>query len=423
MACVKTGMPDRNEMQLFAAEEMGGIPLEDVFAAYFDCRKRKRNTYNALAFEREYEKNCIELWKDINSGTYEPRRSIAFVVFKPVQREIFAADFRDRVVHHLIAGRIVPLLEKRFIVDSYSTRTGKGTLFGIRRIEEHIRACSEGWTRDCYIMKIDIRAFFMQISRSRLYDKIKNFLDRHYQGNDLPLLLFLLRKTIFNRPEKNCIRRSPPSYWRGLPRDKSLFHSCGERGLPIGNLTSQLLALYYMDELDHLITEQWGVPHYGRYVDDMVLVHRDAAHLLDVRSRIQQYLEKEGLSLHPRKFYLQHYTHGVQFVGGFILPGRVYLSRKSLGFCLGAVDRLNRRAEAEAGFAENNAFHFVSVLNSYLGLMKHFSSYRLKRKVMLHIGKEWWKVMYISGHIEKAVTRKIKNHEGTGNNETAGGIG
>lgn len=127
-----------------------------------------------------------------------------------MKREIFAADFRDRVVHHLIAHRLVPLLEEKFIDDSYSTRKGKGTLYGIERVEEHIRLCSENYTRDCYILKIDIRSFFMKISKRRLYDLTEELLHERYGGNDLAILLYLLRETIFNRPEKNCIRKTPP---------------------------------------------------------------------------------------------------------------------------------------------------------------------------------------------------------------------
>lgn len=245
----------------FSDEEIGGISLEDVFEAYFECRKKKRNTCNALAFESEYERKCVELWREINSGTYHPSRSIAFIINKPVKREVFAADFRDRVVHHLIAQRIVPLLEEQFINDSYSTRKGKGTLYGILKIEEHIRQCSENYTKDCHILKIDIRSFFMKISKQRLYDITAEFLKARYTESDLPMLLYLLRKTVFNRPERNCIRRSAPKEWRGLPKDKSLFHTDGSFGLPIGNLTSQLLALNYLDELDHLITEngEWSI--------------------------------------------------------------------------------------------------------------------------------------------------------------------
>ncbi len=83
------------QSELFPMEETGGISLEDVFSAYFDCRRKKRNTYNALAFESDYERKCIDLWREINSGTYRPSRSIAFIINKPVKREVFAADFRE----------------------------------------------------------------------------------------------------------------------------------------------------------------------------------------------------------------------------------------------------------------------------------------------------------------------------------------
>lgn len=390
---------------LFQPEETGGISLEDVFEAYFECRRKKRNTCNALAFESDYERKCVELWKEINSGTYHPSRSIAFIINKPVKREVFAADFRDRIVHHLIARRIVPLLEAQFINDSYSTRKGKGTLYGIKMVEEHIRRCSENYTSDCYILKIDIRSFFMKISKQRLYDLTAGFLRERYNGGDLPMLLYLLRETIFNRPEKNCIRRSPLKSWRGLPKDKSLFRTDGSCGLPIGNLTSQLLALNFLDELDHLITEIWGVEHYGRYVDDMVLVHPSKEHLLTVKNKIAQWLSVHGLSLHPRKIYLQHYGKGVLFIGGMILPGRKYLSNRTVGFCYDAIDRLNRMATSSPDYVLTHGEEFVSTVNSYLGMMRHFASYKLRRKIMQRVGKEWWRVVYFEGPITKAVLK------------------
>lgn len=323
-----------------------------------------------------------------------------------MKREIFAADFRDRVVHHLIAHRLVPLLEEKFIDDSYSTRKGKGTLYGIERVEEHIRLCSENYTRDCYILKIDIRSFFMKISKRRLYDLTEELLHERYGGNDLAILLYLLRETIFNRPEKNCIRKTPPQSWRGLPKDKSLFHSDGSCGLPIGNLTSQLLALNFLDGLDHLISEEWGVKHYGRYVDDMVLVHPSKEHLIEVKAKIAGWLSEHGLSLHPRKIYQQHYTKGVLFIGGMILPGRKYLSNRTVGFCYDAIDRLNRLAAGSPDYVKTHGEEFVSTINSYLGMMRHFSSYNLRCKVMSRIGKEWWQVIYFAGHLEKVVLKK-----------------
>lgn len=111
------------------------ITCEDIFIAYFQCRQNKRNTTNALKFELNYESNVIRLYKDIVSSQYEINRSIAFVVDKPVKREIFAADFRDRIVHHLVVNRLLPIIEPSLIHDSYACRVGRGTFFGIDRVE------------------------------------------------------------------------------------------------------------------------------------------------------------------------------------------------------------------------------------------------------------------------------------------------
>lgn len=392
---------------LFPPEETGGISAEEVFEAYFDCRRKKRGTHNALAFEADYERKCIELWRDINAGTYKPSRSVAFIVFKPVQREVFAADFRDRVVHHLVARKIEPLLEAEFIDDSYSTRKGKGTLYGIRRVEDFVRACSAGYTEDCYVMKLDIRSFFMSISKELLYDRLETFLRKRYRENDLSMLLYLLRETIFNCPEKNCIRRSPVSHWKGLPKNKSLFHSDGRHGLPIGNLTSQMTGNFFLNPLDHLITEQWGVPLYGRYVDDMVLVHSNREHLLSVRERIREWLVANGLALHPRKMYLQHYSKGVPYVGGVVKPGRMYISNRTIGYFYDTLARYNRLAQ-EPGYVETHGEEFVASVNSYLGQMKHFASYNIRKKLLLGggIAPLWWKAIYASGHLDKIMLKK-----------------
>ena len=109
------------------------LALSELFDAYADCRSNKRNTLNALAFEVDYEANLLRLCAEINNGSYQPGKSIAFIVNKPVKREIFAADFRDRVVHHLIVNKLNPLFEKTFIYDSYACRAGKGI--------NHFRMC------------------------------------------------------------------------------------------------------------------------------------------------------------------------------------------------------------------------------------------------------------------------------------------
>lgn len=146
--------------------------LEELFAAYFKARKRKRRTVNAIAFEKDMEHNIFRLHEDIINHRYEVSRGIAFINEKPVKREIFAADFRDRVVHHLIYRFLAPYCERQFIHDSYSCRKGKGTLFGIHRVQTFMRRVSDNYQKPAYVLKLDIKGYFMQMDRGILENQV-----------------------------------------------------------------------------------------------------------------------------------------------------------------------------------------------------------------------------------------------------------
>ena len=215
-----------------------------LFRAFFDARKNKRNTINALAFEMDLETNLRKLYEDIIYGTYNISPSICFIVEKPVKREIFAANFRDRVVHHYVINQLMDVFENQFIYDSYSCRVGKGNLFGVERLRKFIRSCTANYSRDAYILKLDIQGFFMNINKKQLCDKITTLVRRKYQGWDKEILLSLIRQIVMNDPTDGCIVKGKRSDWDGLPSSKSLFCTPKECGLPIGNLTSQVFANY-----------------------------------------------------------------------------------------------------------------------------------------------------------------------------------
>lgn len=208
------------------------------FKAYYDCRKHKRNTLNQLEFEANYEENLVKLCEEVNNRTYKIGKSICFVITRPKLREVFAADFRDRIIHHIIIMRIEPLLESIFIEDNYNCRKEKGVLYGVKRLYEQIRQCSENYTKDCYVSKFDMKGFFMSIHKPTLWNMLSKFIKDNYKEDDIDLLLYLINIVITNRPQDNCIKKSNEIMWERLPKNKSLF-TCGEEyGMPIGNLTS-----------------------------------------------------------------------------------------------------------------------------------------------------------------------------------------
>jgi len=312
------------------------------------------------------------------------------------------------VIHHLISRKILPLLEARFIDDSYSTREGKGTLYGINRIAEQLRAVSFDYTVDCYIMRLDIEGFFMSIQKEMLYREVEQLVNEDYQGGDRTLLLWLIYLTVMNRPEEGCIRKSPQRAWEGLPANKTLFGGDGTCGIPIGNLTSQLLALLHLDPLDHLIIGKWRVEGYGRYVDDMVLIDRSKEKLLAVRMEIDQWLSERGHRLHSRKFYLQHYRKGVLFVGGMIRPGYVLMGNRSIGFAFDFIRSQNLLAcEVGEQLSQEQQEHFVASMNSYLGMTQQFKAFGVSKMMINEVSPQWYRHVWFSrrGRRVKAVMR------------------
>jgi len=381
--------------------------LADLFEAYECCRKNKRNTINALAFELDYEKNLYMLHDEINCGAYNPGSSIAFIVDKPVKREIFAADFRDRVVHHWLIMKLNPLFENVFINDSYACRTGKGTHYGIKQVDDFIKTCSNNYTSDCYILKLDIAGFFMHINRNILFDSLVRFVLKSYQASDKQLIIEICKKIVYNNPAENCTIKGSRADWNGLPNNKSLFHSPANCGLPIGNLTSQVFANFYMNPFDWFVKNDLRIRFYGRYVDDFVIIHNNIDYLKSLIPIIRNFLQnKLHLQLHPRKIYLQHYNKGVKFLGTVIKPGRIYIANRTKGNFYEAIKRQNavvkeKKPDKDAKLA------FLCSMNSYLGIMKHYNTYRLRKRMIFKNLSAWWfNHVFLSGGIAKFVLKK-----------------
>jgi len=388
------------------------IPLVDLFKAYYSCRKNKRSTINALAFELNLENELIQLKEELESGRYTISNSIAFVVDKPVKREIFAANFRDRVVHHLVIQKMNAVFEKHFIYDSYACRKAKGTHFGIGRVDGFIRKCSKNYTQDCYVLKLDIKGFFMHINKTILYTKIETLFTSKYKGADKQLYLNLCKIILFNEPVNNAIIKGNLNNWDNLPKDKSLFAAKPGYGLPIGNLTSQVFANVYMSSLDHFVKHDLGIRYYGRYVDDFVLVHTQKNYLKSLIPIISKFLKTDlHLKLHPKKIYLQHYSKGVNYIGGFIKPNRIYVSKRTKGNFYEAIHKQNKLIENTTNPSKAEKLLFLSTMNSYLGILRHFKSYKL-RKLYISIGlsKKWFTYFTMNTNFAKFVEIKTPKY-------------
>ena len=332
---------------------------------------------------------------EVNSRQYKIGKSICFVVRYPRYREVFAGEFRDRIIHHYIALRLEPLFEQIFCDRAYNCRKGKGQLAGVTQLAEDIRKESENYTKDAYVMKVDLKGFFMSIIKSKLAKMVDDFIIERYEGDDKEDLRWICNLVVMHRPELNCERRSPLWMWNFIPKEKSLFTNGDDRGIAIGNLFAQLFANFLLNVIDWKI-DAVCVRH-NRYVDDISFVSKDKWKLLSIVPMLRTELGKLGLRLNEKKFYLQHYSKGVQFTGAIIKPGRIYVANHTINSFALAVKRLGKAAEM--GMVDDIRKEISSV-NSYLGIMSRYNEYATKRRIMAKLPPKFYEYCYIEGHFD-----------------------
>lgn len=392
-------------------------PLKvNLFQAYYNARKNKRNTHNQLKFEINYEKNLWQLYEEIVSKKYAVGKSIAFIVNNPVKREIFAASFRDRVIHHLIFLYINPILEPKFINDSYSCRKNKGTHYGIQRASEFLKKISNNYSSNAYVFKLDIKGYFMSIDKIKLLLKLKNMItrqefDKKYKVTphniglelDYDTLFYLIEEVVYNDPTQNCKIKGNRNDWNDLPDSKSLFKANYNCGLPIGNLTSQLFSNVYLNSFDYYIKNELKASCYGRYVDDFFIMDTSKERLKEIKKKCFTFLkEEEGLQVHPKKIYLQHYSKGFQLLGVYIKPYRIYIAKRTKTAFKKVVFFYNYSLEKQTLKTAKEINKMQSVINSYLGILSHYQTYKLRYQTIFSITPSSF---YKYGYFDSAIKR------------------
>ena len=371
--------------------------LYDLYVAFEDAARHKHKMSYVVKFERELSENLNALCDDLLTHRYKALPSKCFVVKYPKLREVFAAMFRDRVVHHLYFRYTHQLFERTFIADSYSCIKGRGTLYGVNRLRQHIRQASLNWQERAYAMSLDIRGYFMHISREKLLRIATGSLRKmatHKVGltdevpipsgviltpsttwseiRDIDFLLWLTEQIVMLDPMENCIIVGDESDWDDIDHAKCMRFVEKGLALPIGNLTSQLYSNVYMNVFDQYVKRDILCRHYGRYVDDSTMIDPDREWLLAQVPKVREFLADElGLELHMGKLHIQEIHRGVEFLGTFVKPYRDYVSNKTLERIKGRVQQI----DLHNGEAANRT------ICSYLGILSHTASYNLRREI------------------------------------------
>ncbi len=354
--------------------------LHTLTDAFFEARKHKLKTFNEHKYEVHWEENLIRLTDAILDDCYHPGGSVAFVIFDPMIREIFAAPFVDRVVHHLLYELQGGWWDHHFINDSYSCREGKGTLYGIQRAQKMMRQVTKNGTRRAMIIKLDIQGYFMSLPRKKLLERVEWGLERQFApytrdrsaAYDLKKLCkYLWKEILLDDPASKAKKRGPLSNWDKLPHTKSLFFQPPGQGLVIGNLTSQLSSNIYLDIFDHYVKYELGYKYYGRYVDDffiMVPIEDYEKAKQDVL-KMDAFLKEMGLTLHPVKRYYQPAEKGMPFLGA-----RIYTH------CLYPSNRLQKKLKKAMYQIHHGQVKDATII-SYFGFFKHLDGDKYVKKI------------------------------------------
>ncbi len=333
-----------------------------LIEAYLDCRRTKRNSASSLAFEAHLESNLCDLHEDLVSGAYRPGRSICFVTQRPKPREIWAAGFRDRVVHHLLHNRISPRFYRSFTADTCACIPGRGTLYAAQRLEGQARSATENWSRSAFYLKCDLANFFVAIDKHILAAQLLPRIDGAWWRA-------LAETILFHDPRTDVEVRSSAAVMRLVPLHKSLFNAPDDTGLPIGNLSSQFLANVHLDALDQFAKHQLRAPRYVRYVDDFVFIHESTVVLSDWLRRVTAFLpERLSARINPRKTVLQPVSRGIDFVGHVIRPHH-------------RTPRANALPNALRRIADTHDDALFETVNSYFGLFRQAQSHHVRAQL------------------------------------------
>ncbi len=311
------------------------ISLENIFEAWREFLNGKRDKPDVQEFSLNLADNVFRLHRELTNRTYRHGGYSAFKVSDPKPRDIHKASVRDRLLHHAIYRVLYPHFNKRFIADSFSCRNDKGTHKAINRFRAFTNKVGKNNTKQCWILKCDVRKFFASIDHGILL----NILRRNLDADTLRLCESVI----------------------------SSFETAPGKGLPLGNLTSQLFANVYMNELDQFAKHDLKEKYYIRYADDFVIFSQNKRHLEDTLPKIRQFLEGAlKLALHEDKVSIKTIGSGVDFLGWVHFQDH----------------RVLRAATKRRMFRRTAERLAPETLNSYIGLLKHGNARKLKSIIM-----------------------------------------
>src|SRR3989344_2340350 len=334
---------DNNNARLVGIERAAGPAMDEMDARIFSCqnlfnaykkaRKGKTQKHYVIEFEKNLKENLLHLRTELLFHSYRPQPLKIFIVRDPKTRKMSKSEFRDRIVYHALCNILEPIYEQIFIHDTFANRKGKGSLAAIERFDLFKRKVAHYTTNNRivsgYCLKADIRQYFETVYHEALIRILKQKVSKE--------TLFLIKCIISNYTGKHA-----------------------DRGMPLGNLTSQFFANVYLNELDQFVKHNLKVKCYIRYVDDFVILHQTKAVLETYLQEINLFLKRLNITLHPKKSRIIPLGHGIDFLGFRIFYHHKLLRKSNL-------HRFKRKPMALKKQFDSKEISYDDVYNQMLG--------------------------------------------------------
>lgn len=328
--------------------------FENLLLASQKAQRGKRFKPSTAKFNHQLEKELFRLQSELQSQTYRPGHYKAFYIYDVKPRLISAAPYRDRVVHHALCNVIEPIFDRAFIHDSYACRKDKGTHIAVDRLTRFMQ-------NNDYVLKCDIKKYFPSVDHAILKALIRRKIG-------CPGTLWLIDLIVdYSNPQEEV-----SDYFTG----DDLFSPWNrQKGLPIGNQTSQFFANVYLNSFDHFVKEELGCRYYLRYVDDFIVLGDDKGWLWEVRDAISAFLGTYlRLRLHPTKQWVQPVAAGIDFLGYRVFPSYRRLRRENVVRFARRLRRMQHEFRAGAVSWDK----IKQRIASWIGHVKHADTYELR---------------------------------------------
>ena len=331
--------------------------MENLLEAWKEFRRGKRGKKDVQEFQADLMHEILHLHGELKAKIYKHGGYHHFKISDPKPRDIHKAEVRDRLLHHALYRQLYPFFDRTFTNDSYSCRMGKGTHKAMNQFRHFAYQISKNHTRTVWVLKCDIRKFFASTDHQILF----SILERHIADQDIFWLLHEVVSGFCSCCQRfNAIHQQSPTG----------EYKCIHKGLPLGNLTSQLLVNIYMNEFDQYVKHKLKAKYYVRYADDFVLLSHDKTELEQTLRYIEVFLhDRLKLQLHPDKVFIKTFASGIDFLGWVHFSDHRVLRTSSK-------KRMFRRLQEKKGQEGEEATR-----QSYLGMLRHGNTRKLRQKI------------------------------------------